>query len=129
MLMNGPTSTSWARMQRSLWPSQSAAAPKTVGHSRKASTCHVEIPKQLCRLALIILPSLILTTAALADEDEKAYPGAGCQPLNSADPVQRDIDGKMFNVGKEIQTWICPVVKDISSGSHSPEFARITVIG
>lgn len=90
--------------------------------------CRIDVSKQLCRLALIILSSLTLTTAALAAEDEKAYPGAACQPLNNTANFLRDVDGRIFNGGTEAQQLICPVVKDISA-DNNPEFARISAIG
>lgn len=130
MTMKGLVSTTWAKLQPVLWSSQSVVVPKTVGHSRKACTRHLEVSKRLRYLALIVLASLTLATAAAADEDEKAYPGAMCQPSNNAANILRDEHGRMFNGGAagQTQTVICPVVKDITA-DNDPEFARITVIG
>jgi hypothetical protein len=67
-------------------------------------------------------------TAAAAEEDEKAYPGAMCQPFNNTLTLLLDEHGRMFNGGTTDAIVICPVVKDISA-DNDPEFARISVIG
>ena len=80
--------------------------------------------------AAVVLPMLALPTAAFA-EDDKAYVGAECRPLNPATmPTGLDSgSGAMVNVQMgaqdQHQTWICPVVRD--SMTKTPEFARITV--
>jgi hypothetical protein len=79
------------------------------------------------RLALIALPSLTLATAALA-VDNKAYPGAACQPFESSHSIQRDPNGMMFNTGTDLEAWLCPVAKD-NALSDDPEGAQIVVRG
>lgn len=78
------------------------------------------------RHAVIVVPILTLATAALADDD-KTYVGAGCQPLNPAEPTLLDSStGARLNIDQRPHTWICPVVRD--SVDEKPEFARITAI-
>lgn len=143
--MKGRVSSSQAKLRLSLWPSRAAATPKTMGSVTKACSRHLEVPKQLRCLALVLLASPVLATAAAADDDDKAYPGAMCQlegALNitiSGDPqggvvlgISRDENGRAFNPTNQLQVWICPVVKDFSGDDDNPEdpeFARISVIG
>ena len=125
--MNGLTSTSWARIQSSLWrPNQQR--PQKRRDTQEKRACATSRSQSTYVVALIILSILTLTTVALAEEKTKAYPGAACQPLNNMPNFMRDANGRIFNEGTEAQELICPIVKDISD-DFDPEFARISAIG
>jgi hypothetical protein len=126
--MKGLVSASWAKLQPVLRSSQSVVVLKTVGHSRKACTHYLGVSKPRRYLALIVLSSLTLATAVVADDD-KTYPGAMCLPLSNEDHLIRDGDGRVFNERKDREAnVICPVIKD-RNDAENPEFARISVIG
>jgi hypothetical protein len=98
-----------------------------VGWPPKANTHRLTVLKSLFFLAVVALPIVTLTTAALADRD-RTYVGAECRSIKpNVDPILTEPDnGTMVNSGQRDQTWICPVVRD--NVEDGPEFARITVI-
>jgi hypothetical protein len=79
------------------------------------------------RNALLALPLSILGAAALA-ADGKTFPGAMCQPETNTDPIIRDSNGKMFNIGPVPQNWICPIVRD-TIANKSLQYSYIVVTG
>ena len=101
--------------------------------------------KMPATLAAVVLPMVTLTTAALAGDDDKTYPGAMCRLMKpfivskvptipsleevidqiNAVAVGVDINGAMENFSPVAQAWICPVVREWMK--ENPTFARITV--
>jgi hypothetical protein len=51
------------------------------------------------RLSIITAALLLPTGAALAVEDGASYPGLMCQPVGNGVGIQRDIKGRLTNVG------------------------------
>jgi hypothetical protein len=123
--MHKMPATSWARINPRLSSSRR--------RSTKASTGGLTVLKPLFCLAAVVLPMVTLTTAALAGEDDKTYPGAMCRVITPTaevadlgkNAVGLGANGAMLNFSLVDQTWICPAVRDHMD--TDPEFARITV--
>jgi len=132
--MLGFSLNNWAAIITPQLPSRTVKATKNVSRPRKVTTCYADKFKLLSYLAAVGLPVLTVTTPALAAQDDKVYVGAECRQLDPnpdlQDPSRNrtvlDTNGAMFNISKDDQTWICPIVRDESS--EQPEFARITTL-
>ena len=85
--------------------------------------------KMPARLAAVVLPIVTLTTAALAGDDDKTYPGAMCRVLTPitafADMPSIGANGSMLNNSRAEQVWICPAVREWME--EDPTVARMTV--
>jgi hypothetical protein len=82
-----------------------------------------ESTRRLTVLTAVVLPMVIPTTAALA-EDNKTYVGAACRSFSAA-TVELRTDGALLNTDRGETLFICPAVKQHMK--FDPSFARITV--
>ncbi|BBE71534.1 hypothetical protein [Oharaeibacter diazotrophicus] len=81
----------------------------------------------LASTAAALVPGLAPDRAAAA-EVRTQYLGAACQGLSGADPLVRDVAGRIRNAGTAPVIVVCPVVRDVTA-STSLEFAALTLGG